>query len=90
MDAALDALGRLDRLLRAAAAGLAPGDTLVVASDHGNLEDLSTRNHTLAPVPVLAFGTGAGAVERVRDLTHLAPLLLELAGAGLPGRAAEG
>jgi hypothetical protein len=90
MDRALDALGRLDRLLRAAVAGLAPGDTLVVASDHGNVEDLSTRNHTLAPVAVLGFGRGAAEVEGVRDLTHLAPLLLGLAGVGLPIRAAEG
>jgi len=81
MDAALDAIGRLDGLLRAVVAGLGPADTLVVASDHGNVEDLSTRNHTLAPVPVLAFGRGAPAVEAVRDLTDLAPLLLRLAGA---------
>ena len=80
MDAALDALGRLDGMLRALAAGLGPADTLVVASDHGNVEDLSTRNHTLAPVPVLALGRGAAAVDGVRDLTDLAPLLLHLAG----------
>jgi hypothetical protein len=88
MAGALDALSRLDRLLRAVVAGLGREDTLLVASDHGNLEDLSTRNHTLAPVPVLGFGRGAAAVEAVRDLTHLAPLLLELAGAGLQGSAA--
>jgi len=57
----------------------------VVTSDHGNLEDLSTRNHTLARVPVLGFGRAAGRVEAVRDLTGLAPLLLGLA--GLPGAA---
>jgi len=90
MDGALDALGRLDRLLRALVAGLGRDDALVVASDHGNLEDLSTRNHTLAPVPVLGFGRAAGALGGVRDLTHLAPLLLDLAGCGLPERAAEG
>ena len=53
----------------------------MVASDHGNVEDLSTRNHTLAPVPVLGFGRAAGALEDVKDLTHVAPLLLGLAGA---------
>jgi hypothetical protein len=79
MDRALDALGRLDALLRALAGRLAPDDALVVASDHGNMEDLSIRNHTLAPVPVLGFGRAAAEVGRVRDLTHLAPLLLRLA-----------
>ncbi len=78
---ALDALDRLDRFLRALVAGLGPGDSLVVTSDHGNLEDLSTRNHTLARVPVLGFGPAAARVEAVEDLTGVAPLLLELAGA---------
>jgi hypothetical protein len=84
MDRALDALGRLDRFLRTLVDGLGPDDALVVASDHGNLEDLSTRNHTRAPVPVLGFGRAAAEVARVRDLTLLAPLLLQLAGALAP------
>lgn len=86
-EAALDALGRVDALLRAVLARLGPDDALVVASDHGNVEDLSIRNHTLADVPVLGFGRAAGAVERVRDLTGVAPLLLALAGAEHGGAA---
>jgi hypothetical protein len=82
MDRALDALGRLDALLRALVAALGPDDALVVASDHGNLEDLSTRNHTRAPVPVLGFGRAAAEVAAVADLTHLAPLLARLADGG--------
>jgi hypothetical protein len=82
MERALDALSRVDRLLRALVAGLGPDDTLVVASDHGNVEDLSTRNHTLARVPVLAFGADAARVEGVGDLTHLAALLTRPAGPG--------
>jgi hypothetical protein len=80
MERALDALARLDALLRALVAGLAEGDALVVASDHGNMEDLSTRNHTRAAVPVLGFGRAARELEAVRDLTHLAPYLTRLAG----------
>jgi hypothetical protein len=86
MERALDALARLDAFLRALVAGLAEDDALVVTSDHGNLEDLSIRNHTRARVPVLGFGRAAAEVGNVHDLTHLAPLLLGLAGAGaLPG-----
>jgi 2,3-bisphosphoglycerate-independent phosphoglycerate mutase len=81
MERALDALGRLDGFLRALVARLGPQDALVVVSDHGNLEDLSTRNHTRSPVPVLGFGRAAARLDGVRDLTHLAPLLLSLAGA---------
>jgi hypothetical protein len=79
MERALDALDRLDRFLRAVVAGLGEGWSLVVASDHGNVEDLSTRNHTRAPVPVLGFGPAAARLDAVRDLTGLAPLLLGLA-----------
>ncbi len=91
MDRAEDALRRLDAFLRRLIAGLGPRDALVVASDHGNVEDLSIRNHTLAPVPVLGFGRAAAEIAAVRDLTHLAPLLCALAGdAGLPPRPGSG
>jgi hypothetical protein len=80
MEKALDALDRLDRFLRALVDGLGPSDALVVTSDHGNLDDLGTRNHTLARVPVLGFGRAAARVEAVEDLTGVAPLLLGLVG----------
>ena len=81
MERAADALARIDALLRALVDRLGEGDALVVASDHGNLEDLSVRNHTRAPVPVLGFGPAAAGVAAVRDLPDLAPLLAGLAGA---------
>jgi 2,3-bisphosphoglycerate-independent phosphoglycerate mutase len=91
MERALDALGRVDAFLRRLAGRLGPDDALVVASDHGNVEDLATRNHTLARVPVLGFGRAAAEIGAVRDLTHLAPLLARLAGAGaLPPGPASG
>jgi hypothetical protein len=80
MERAADALGRVDALLRALVAGLRPGDGLAVTSDHGNVEDLSTRNHTLNPVPVLGFGTAAEGVGSIADLTGVAPWLARLAG----------
>ena len=87
MARALEALSRVDRLARALVGGLGDGDSLVVASDHGNVEDLGSRNHTRNPVPVLAFGPAAGLLESVTDLTGIAPLLRAVAGgAVLPAR----
>ncbi len=52
---------------------------LVLASDHGNLEDMCARGHTSNPVPVAAWGPGADTVvQRTRDLADLAPVLLDL------------
>jgi 2,3-bisphosphoglycerate-independent phosphoglycerate mutase len=79
MERALEALERVDRFARALVEGLGEGDSLVVASDHGNLEDLGTRNHTLNPVPVIGFGRAADQVGRVTDLTGIAPMLRGLA-----------
>ncbi len=55
-----------------------PTDLLIlITSDHGNMEDLSTRRHTLAPVPLLLIGPFAAraAFRAATDLTHLAPTI---------------
>jgi len=53
--------------------------TVVLVSDHGNVEDLSTRNHTLNDVPTLAWGPARDTVAaRVRTLADVAPTILEI------------
>ncbi len=50
--------------------------TVLVTSDHGNLEDLSTGSHTLNPVATLAWGAGASrAASRISALTDVAPAI---------------
>jgi 2,3-bisphosphoglycerate-independent phosphoglycerate mutase len=44
------------------------GTLLLVTSDHGNVEDLSTRGHTRNPVPLVTVGPGH---ERFRGLTSI-------------------
>ena len=53
-------------------------DLLVVTSDHGNLEDLSTKTHTRNPVPLVALGAGADRLATVETLTDLTPALVTL------------
>ncbi|MFQ5943408.1 MAG: peptidase [Anaerolineales bacterium] len=47
-------------------------DLLVMSSDHGNLEDLSQRGHTLNPVPALLVGPLAARQQFVSELDNLA------------------
>lgn len=51
---------------------------VLVTSDHGNMEDLSTRKHTDAHVPALVIGSKSAREEFMRgmtDLTHVAPAI---------------
>ena len=49
-------------------------DLILVTSDHGNMEDLSTRRHTDAKVPGLIIGEKHKTfAEGLRDLTGIAP-----------------
>lgn len=67
--AAESALVTFDRFAREVVR-LKPDDAqVIVCSDHGNVEDLSTRNHTTNPVAVLSFGRGElGTLETVADV----------------------
>ena len=51
---------------------------VVVTSDHGNMEDVSTRRHTDAMVPALVIGEKQAREEftsGMTDLTHIAPAI---------------
>ena len=55
-------------------------DLILLTSDHGNMEDLGTRKHTAAHVPLLLFGdkTKRDAFKDVSDLTGIAPTINSL------------
>jgi hypothetical protein len=86
LDEAVMALERLDGLLDGVLARIDMDETLVVVtSDHGNIEDVSTRSHTRNPVPFIVVTTRHEDVARriapsgggAPDLTHVLPVLLE-------------
>ncbi|MEZ5306930.1 MAG: hypothetical protein R2684_07270 [Pyrinomonadaceae bacterium] len=55
--------------------------TIILTSDHGNMEDLSIRNHTLNDVPTIIWGRSKdAAAEDVRDLTDISKVVLRLLG----------
>jgi bisphosphoglycerate-independent phosphoglycerate mutase (AlkP superfamily) len=50
---------------------------VVLASDHGNIEDLSTKQHTLNFVPTLLWGEGAaGVATGIQNLADISPAIL--------------
>ncbi|HYE96203.1 MAG TPA: peptidase [Rubricoccaceae bacterium] len=82
-DRAASVLASLDRFFASLLGALdIATDLLVLSSDHGNLEDLSTKGHTRKPVPLVALGVGAEALADVRDLTGVTPALVEAILAG--------
>jgi 2,3-bisphosphoglycerate-independent phosphoglycerate mutase len=50
---------------------------IVITSDHGNVEDLSHRHHTLNRVPTVVIGAARAAFgQGLSDLTHFTPAIL--------------
>ena len=53
--------------------------TVILTSDHGNIEDLSIRTHTLNDVPTVIWGRRSKEVAaRIKDLSHLTPAIINL------------
>ena len=88
----LRCLADIDRALQVALERLdLRSTTVIVVSDHGNLEDLSVKTHTLNPAFFALWGNWVPAWEP-KSLTDIVPLIWE--GLGLPrdggGAATEG
>jgi hypothetical protein len=76
MDDAVAALEAVDGLLRGVLAGLPDGHSLIVTSDHGNLEDV-TGGHTRNPALAVAAGPAAeGWAGELKSILDVAPAIL--------------
>lgn len=80
MALALKHLPRLAKFVRSAVANVdLETTTVILTSDHGNIEDLSVRNHTLNDVPTVIWGRRhEGIGKTITDLTHITPAIISL------------
>ncbi len=88
MPAAIDALARVDRFLDGLLGSLEADTLLVVASDHGNLEDVRS-GHTRNPSLGIARGPGSARAAELDDIRGVAPLILDLLGVRPPVAGAD-
>jgi 2,3-bisphosphoglycerate-independent phosphoglycerate mutase len=80
MPRSVEALEHLDEFLGGFFERFDQRDSLFMfVSDHGNIEDLSTKSHTRNPVPcILAGSRRLEVAPRLRALTHITPAILDL------------
>jgi bisphosphoglycerate-independent phosphoglycerate mutase (AlkP superfamily) len=82
MNAAVQLLMTLDQVLGGLLEGWDDQQSLIlITSDHGNMEDLSTRRHTYNPVPALLVGNADMREEfssGLKDITGITPAILKL------------
>ncbi len=52
--------------------------SVILTSDHGNIEDLSSRNHTLNAVPTILWGAGRHSIaQRIHNLADITPVIVD-------------
>jgi len=72
-------LGILDEFLYTILSELKDNTTLLICSDHGNVEDLSVKTHTLNPALTIAAGKYAEDLfNDIKDLTHIKPAIMRI------------
>jgi 2,3-bisphosphoglycerate-independent phosphoglycerate mutase len=88
-EAARQILPSLARFIRCLLQNLDLGQTTVIlTSDHGNIEDLSLRNHTLNPVPTIVWGKERDSIAaRIKSLADITPSIVDTLTAKAEARA---
>ncbi len=78
MERAVEVLENLEGLLDSLLAHLnLSANSVILTSDHGNVEDLSTKRHTLNLVPTLLWGKGSSDfAAAIRNLSDITPAIL--------------
>ena len=78
MENAIQLMETFDEVLAGLTESWDDNGLVLVTSDHGNMEDLSTRRHTDANVPALVIGNKTARDEftqGMKDLTQIAPAI---------------
>jgi len=74
---AIAVLQRVDQFVENVVENLPTNVTLVITSDHGNLENLTTKRYTLNAVPLIAIGPNAQDFHPVHNLTGIAEVIMQ-------------
>jgi 2,3-bisphosphoglycerate-independent phosphoglycerate mutase len=82
MNLAVEVLQSLEEFLCSVVDHIDPEEQLVLlTSDHGNIEDLSRKVHTLNSVPTIAWGKGCReALRRISSIQDVTPAILSVLG----------
>jgi 2,3-bisphosphoglycerate-independent phosphoglycerate mutase len=76
---AIQTLESLDEFLGGVLTNLPANALLIITSDHGNIEDMSVRGHTLNPVPALLVGEARHKIaDSIHSLVDLTPAILSV------------
>jgi 2,3-bisphosphoglycerate-independent phosphoglycerate mutase len=70
----------LDPFFNGLLEAIATETTVIVCSDHGNLENTQSKAHTRNPVPLLAIGPGADVFQSANAITDVATGILATLG----------
>jgi len=73
-----DVIQKYDRFLDALIDKKKSSDTLILCSDHGNVEDLSVKTHTLNKVPLFVDGPGAGIFRQATSIMDVTPGIVKV------------
>jgi len=68
----------LDRFFAGLLAEIGPAVTVVMSSDHGNLEEIGLGLHSTNPVPLLAVGPGAESLRQAQAITDVAGGIMQV------------
>ncbi len=79
MNECIDLIGQLNRLIKHLISLLnKENDTLLITSDHGNLEDITTPMHTSNPVPLLVWGFKNNELRaKIENLADVKPAVVD-------------
>lgn len=69
-------ISRIDRFLSFIVDGMHPDDVLLISSDHGNVENLGVKTHTMNDVPLIVYGSGADAFYDTTSIHEVIPHLM--------------
>jgi len=78
MEHAILFLEKLDVFLSGVLENLADDTTVILSSDHGNIEALDHGAHTLNPVPLLVIGDQSAAFSQVKSIVDVVPIILSV------------
>lgn len=80
MELAIEEIELLDQFLGRLVGHMDPeNEAILITSDHGNIEDISVKTHTLNKVPTVLMGKIPGGLkDKIHSLLDITPAILEI------------